>query len=231
VLAIPPEYAENLITSTGDAGRAWLAKLPDLLSSHLEQWSLAPDGPLRHGFMGIVAFVHQPDGTEAVLKITWLDDDTRWEPHTLAAWNGRGAVRLLARDDPNGALLLERLNPHDTAHELTGESAASVAGQICRRPAVPAPSTIPTVRDLAERWTTELPAAWERLGRPIAASSLTEAVTTCHELGPEQPDLLLHGDLTFDNILRADREPWLVIDPYGLAGEPAFDAAGLTPGP
>jgi streptomycin 6-kinase len=84
------------------------------------------------------------------------------------------------------------------------------------------------VRSRADAPTAdELPAAWERLGRPIAASSLTEAVTTCHELGPEQPDLLLHGDLTFDNILRADREPWLVIDPYGLAGEPAFDAASL----
>jgi streptomycin 6-kinase len=227
MLTIPPEYAENLVTSTGDAGRAWLATLPDLLAARLEEWSLTPDGPLRHGFMGIVAFVHQPDGTEAVLKITWLDDETRWEPHTLAAWNGHGAVRLLARDDPNGVLLLERLNPNHTVRELDGESAAAIAGQMCRRLAVPAPSAIPKVRDLAERWTTELPATWERLGRPLPKSTLDAAIATCHELGPDQPDLLLHGDLTFDSILRADREPWLVIDPYGLAGEPAFDAAKL----
>jgi streptomycin 6-kinase len=50
-------------------------------------------------------------------------------------------------------------------------------------------------------------------------------VAACREFGPDQPDTLLHGDLVFDNILRAEREPWLVIDPQGLRGEPAFDGA------
>jgi len=35
--------------------------------------------------------------------------------------------------------------------------------------------------------------------------------------------VLLHGDLHHENILRAQRQPWLAIDPKGLAGEPAYE--------
>ena len=35
--------------------------------------------------------------------------------------------------------------------------------------------------------------------------------------------VLLHGDLHHDNILSAERAPWLAIDPKGLVGEPAYE--------
>lgn len=35
--------------------------------------------------------------------------------------------------------------------------------------------------------------------------------------------VVLHGDLHHDNILRADREPWLAIDPHGLVGDPGSE--------
>jgi len=34
---------------------------------------------------------------------------------------------------------------------------------------------------------------------------------------------VLHGDLHHGNLLRAERAPWLAIDPKGLAGDPPFD--------
>ena len=43
---------------------------------------------------------------------------------------------------------------------------------------------------------------------------------------PDQADeVVLHQDFHGGNILRGEREPWLVIDPKPLVGEPAFDAA------
>jgi streptomycin 6-kinase len=39
---------------------------------------------------------------------------------------------------------------------------------------------------------------------------------------PSQP--LLATDLHAGNVLRADREPWLVIDPKPFVGDPAYDA-------
>ena len=35
--------------------------------------------------------------------------------------------------------------------------------------------------------------------------------------------VVLHGDLHHWNILSAEREPWLALDPKGLVGEPAYE--------
>ncbi|MGQ0670761.1 MAG: aminoglycoside phosphotransferase family protein, partial [Actinomycetota bacterium] len=63
------------------------------------------------GCVGFVAPVERADGTRAVLKISYLDDETRHEGDALAFWDGDGAVRLLDADPGIGALLLERLEP------------------------------------------------------------------------------------------------------------------------
>jgi streptomycin 6-kinase len=228
MIEIPAEFAAATIAREGEPGRTWIDALPGLVASFLDRWSLVPDGTVWHGFVGIALPVHRADGRGAILKVSWLDDDSRGEPIALAAWAGRGAVMLLERDDAAGAMLLERLDPTRSVRELDGESAARVAGALCRQLAIPVDASAFTrVSDLANRWITEIPATWTRLGQPLAEPVIDAAVATCRELGPSQPDLLLHGDLHFDNILRGERAPWLVIDPDGQVGEPAFDAAKL----
>ena len=36
-----------------------------------------------------------------------------------------------------------------------------------------------------------------------------------------------HGDLHFENVLAAEREPWLVIDPKPMSGDPHYEVAPL----
>lgn len=43
------------------------------------------------------------------------------------------------------------------------------------------------------------------------------------ELEAEPGNHLLHWDLHYGNVLAADREPWLAIDPEPLVGDPGFD--------
>ena len=43
--------------------------------------------------------------------------------------------------------------------------------------------------------------------------------------------MLLHGDLHHDNILSAERQPWLAIDPKGIVGEPAYEVGALLRNP
>lgn len=43
-------------------------------------------------------------------------------------------------------------------------------------------------------------------------------------LRPTVQDVLLATDLHAGNVLRAQREPWLAIDPKPFVGEPAYDA-------
>ncbi|HEY3189963.1 MAG TPA: aminoglycoside phosphotransferase family protein, partial [Solirubrobacteraceae bacterium] len=43
--------------------------------------------------------------------------------------------------------------------------------------------------------------------------------------------LVLHGDLHHDNVLRAEREPWLAIDPHGVVGDPGYDCGAMLYNP
>ena len=42
---------------------------------------------------------------------------------------------------------------------------------------------------------------------------------------PIEKKILLHGDIHFDNILSAKREPFLLIDPKGIIGEMGYEIA------
>ena len=45
-----------------------------------------------------------------------------------------------------------------------------------------------------------------------------------------KPDALLHDDLHYDNILQ-NGDDWLVIDPKGVMGEPAYEVAAFIRNP
>jgi streptomycin 6-kinase len=38
---------------------------------------------------------------------------------------------------------------------------------------------------------------------------------------------MIHGDLHYENVLAADREPWLVIDPKPMSGDPHYEPAPM----
>ena len=39
--------------------------------------------------------------------------------------------------------------------------------------------------------------------------------------------VIVHGDLHYENVLAADREPWLVIDPKPMSGDPHYEPAPM----
>ena len=81
----------------------------------------------------------------------------------------------------------------------------------------------PTLAGNAERWARELPERYD-------GALLDEALAAIRELVPTQERLVLcHQDLHGGNILRAEREPWLVIDSKPIVAEPAYDASRADP--
>lgn len=223
MFAVPDGYVTDFGNRDGERGARWLAGLPALADRVAKRWSLRPDGPALHGFIGVAWPVLLPDGTKAMLKISWPNDEGADEALALDVWDGRGAVRLLDRDDDDFALLLERLDPH---HSLTDEpidAATVTAGELLRRLTVPAPEALRRrLPDLAVKWTTALPADAARLGDPVPAHLLDAAVALCRELGPVAGTSMVNEDMHYFNVLRGDREPWLVIDPKPLSGDPEF---------
>ena len=207
-------------------GAQWLDGLPTLVEECAEQWELTLGPPFAGGNVSLVL----PAG-DAVLKINFPNAESEHEADALALWNGRGAVVLLAHDPGRRALLIERCDPGTTLWELDDEPEANrIAARLLLRIWQPPPEghSFRLLVDEARRWADELPSQWEALGRPFEQALVDEAVASARDLSVTQRELVVaHQDYHGGNVLRAQREPWLVIDPKPLVAEPAFDAASL----
>ncbi|MCH5674705.1 aminoglycoside phosphotransferase family protein [Streptomyces sp. CME 23] len=209
----------------GEAGRAFVAGLPERAERFLDHWELRLDGPSMHGRCALVLPVLRADGTRAVLKLQDVDEETVGEPVALRAWDGDGAARLLACDGATGTLLLERLDAGRLLNDLADTRAATlvVARLLARLTAAPAPPALRRLGDLVPQLLDRASAVLPRVPDPAERRLLADCAAAVREVADEPGDRLLHWDLHFENVLGADRAPWLAIDPKPLAGDPGFD--------
>jgi streptomycin 6-kinase len=213
-------------------GAEWLARLPRLVAECAERWSLEVGPMLPGANVAYVAPATLADGGTAVLKVNFPDVESEREADALEHWNGEGAVRLLRHDPERRALLVERCEPGDELWTVSDEeeanrTAARVLLRLWARPA-PVEHRFRLLEDEAARWAEELPAEWMSAGRPFERSLVERAAAALRELGPAQGEqVVLHQDFHGGNVLRAEREPWLAIDPKPLVGEREFDVASL----
>ncbi|MER5434266.1 aminoglycoside phosphotransferase family protein [Streptomyces sp. NPDC002588] len=227
MIEVPEAFRRGTVEREGEGAARWLAGLPSLVAELTDRWGCSADGDVRHGGVGIVVPVRRRDGAPAVVKVSFPHPGNVHEPDAFAAWGGRGAVRLHERDDARYAMLLERAYGDSLAEVADLDEIAVVGGRVSRRLAVPAPDGLPRLRDMADTWERQLVADARELDHRLSAPALDAALATVRELGRSQPDVLVHGDLHARNILRADREPWLAVDPKGWVGDPAYDAGTL----
>ncbi len=225
MIDIPGALVTEQVKNNGEAGRAFVAGLPDLVAALLERWELRIDGPPMHGVCALVVPVTAADGTRAVLKLQLLDEETAGEPVALRAWNGEHAVRLLRHDEPTGTLLLERLDAHRTLSHVADVHAAVlvIGGLLARLTSVPAPQGLRELGGIAQSLLKRTPGALARTPDPEARRLLADCAAALREVAAEPGDRLLHWDLHYDNVLAADRAPWLAIDPKPLGGDPGFE--------
>ena len=170
-----------------------------------------------------------PDGTRAVLKLVYAHRESEHEAEALERWNGEGAVRLFARDDERGAMLIERCEPGTRLSELDPNSALDVLIGLLPRLWKPAGAPLRPLEEEAGWWVDHLAEQWERAGRPFERRLLEAAVDALESLARTQGEqVLLHQDLHAENVLAAEREPWLAIDPKPLVGEREFALAPIV---
>ena len=135
-------------------------------------------------------------------------------------------MRLLARDDERRALLLERCVPGVLLAAEDADEVSITAGLVERLPgAAPSDHPFRLLADEAGRWMEEVPRRWEEGGRPFERS-LLEAAIEVFGSADRGATRLVNQDLHAGNVLRAEREPWLVIDPKPLVGEREIDGVG-----
>jgi streptomycin 6-kinase len=168
-------------------------------------------------------------GEQAVLKVQQPHRESEHEAAALERWDGDGAIRLLDHEPDEHVLLLERCEPGTPLSSVGGEAALDVFVELLPRLWKPAGAPFRMLAAEAAWWADSLEETWQRFAQPFERRLLDAALEALHELPPTQRrHVLLHQDLHGDNVLAARREPWLVIDPKPLVGEPEFAVAPIV---
>lgn len=234
MLPIPNDFARAMAEVYGDEGVEWLKRLPALVREFERRWSVCAGPPFPNLTYNYVLPARRADGTEAVLKLGVPNPELLTEFEALRLFDGRGIARLLEADAERGVLLVERLVPGMPLSILEDDDRATlIAAQVMRdlwRP-LPADHTFPSTR----RWAKGLGRLRVQFGGgtgPLPARLVEQAERLFSELhASAREPVLLHGDLHHDNILAAQRSPWLALDPKGLAGEPEYETGALLRNP
>jgi streptomycin 6-kinase len=217
------------VAGAGLTYRAWHERVPELLADAVARWQLTLGEAYPPGAAGHVARATLKDGTPVVLKLVFPHREAEHEADALAVWDGDGAVRLLAVDEAGWAFLMERCEPGVLLAHSDPDTALDVLVAILPRLWRAADGRFHTLADEVAVWLEEIPAAWELAERPIDRGLLDEAMEMLRALSTSQGEqVLLHQDLHTDNVLSAEREPWLVIDPKPLRGEREFAVAPIV---
>jgi streptomycin 6-kinase len=209
-----------------DAWSAWLDRLPGLARGILDEWGLSVDGPAMHGECALVVPVRDQDGTAAVLKVGWPHEEADEEHLALRLWAGNGAVRLMRADPHRSAMLMERLDTTDLTTVPIDEAVEVVTG-LYPRLHVPASPQFRTLSSLCDRWNERMCALPKTAGLPPRYVDRAAGLLRDLAADPQTDGRLIHTDLHFFNVLRGDREPWLVIDPKPLSGDPVYELSPL----
>jgi streptomycin 6-kinase len=227
-IVVPAELAELHEKYSGKDGRAWVAALPALAATYLDQWQLTTDGAVASGAVALIIPVSRRDGSKAVLKLQPVDDETGGEPAALRAWAGQGAVGLLDHDPSSGAMLLERLDASRDLSTMEDDFAAAkiIAELLVQLNSVPAPAGMRHLKEVAAATLAQTPQAISLAEDPEERRLLINCAARYQDLITEQIDnCLLHWDLHYYNTLSTldGAGEWKAIDPKPLGGDPGFE--------
>ncbi|MBM4210984.1 MAG: streptomycin phosphotransferase [Gammaproteobacteria bacterium] len=165
-------------------------------------------------------------GNPIILKLGLDNEALAREAFALKCFVGCGAVKVLV--EANGMLLFERAVPgafvksyFPDKEQESIEIACGVMKKL-HQANIPEDHTFPHIKD----WLTALDKDWNIPNHYLQkAKKLRDELLQTSKL-----DVLLHGDLRHDNILQ-NGDDWVVIDPKGVVGEPAYEVADFIRNP
>ena len=206
-------------------GTAWLDQLPRIITDLKRRWSLTLGPPFEEeASCSWVAPCVRQDGTPVVLKLGLPHMEAENEIDGLLFWNGDPTVFVLEADLELNAMLLERCEPGTILRERPENEQDQVIAKLLRRLWRTLPEVHP-FRPLSEMIAAWVKGSMEQSDRWFDAGLAREGLGIFEALLNDAPcDVLLATDLHAGNVLRAQREPWLVIDPKPFYGDPAYDA-------
>jgi streptomycin 6-kinase len=227
---LPENLVHGVAVDPAPERHRWLDTLAGTVAALAREWDLQLGDPYQPGGQcSWVAPARGPGGEPFVLKVGWLHPEARREADALRFWDGNGSVMVHADRvaDDTIALLLERCEPGLPLTTLAEPDQDPVVCGLLRAlwREVPTGHTFPSLEAMCQMWADEYADAAEREPPELDQGIARDGLELFRSLAASADrHVLLATDLHAENVLSAEREPWLVIDPKPHVGDPAYDA-------
>ncbi len=218
-------FESNILNIYGEKGKEWLINLPELVKNSVLEFELTNLQPATNLSYNYILSAMQ-NNKHVILKFSFDKESLKKEADALNAFRDCGAVKLLAQKEDR--LLLERIMPGTTLRSYFPEREIEALEIICEvinklhRAEIPQNHNFCYLKDML-RVLDDKHKINDRLlekGRFYRDELLASRAA----------DILLHGDLHHDNILKNSND-WVFIDPKGVIGEPAYEICGFIRNP
>ncbi len=218
-------FQRTVVNTWGRAGQVWLSRLPMFIEELSSHWQLDDIQPVKNMSYHYVALARQASQTPVVLKIGCDPQLTFDEYCALKHFDGQGAVRILDINKKYNALLLERAIPGDTLKALYPDNLDVVIDAYAKLvKMLERPLGNRSGYTHVNQWCQSI----DRIEDSRVEYCFIEKAQSIRSLllASSQHEYLCHGDLHLDNVLQ-HKDECLAIDPKGIIGERAFEAAAF----
>ena len=229
------ELKKNIISMYNDEGKQWLDSLPEITAKIANEHSLSGLTPVNNMTFNYVASGYQND-KPIILKIGMNSKALTKESSCLKAFAKHAVAKVIA-DDTN-MIIMQRAVPGSTLKDHFPDNDIYATKILCasikelHKASIPESHNFYHLSELFKTLDQKL---------DIPDEILTKAKHLRDDLlKSTTKEVLLHGDLHHDNILKNGDRPvdrsfgasgWLVIDPKGFIGDPAFEPAAYLCNP
>src|SRR3954471_13118455 len=121
MLELPEHFVKTIQGVYGEKGAVWIASLSQILASVAERYQLTLAAPFALSYNYVCAAT-SADGTPVVLKLGPPNPEFNTEVAALRHYDIAGCVQLLEADPDAGVMIMERILPGVTLHELTRDN-------------------------------------------------------------------------------------------------------------
>lgn len=215
------EFEENIKKLFGDSGKAWLQDLPALVESTANKYSLSELVPVDNMTFHYVAKGYQGK-QPIVLKMGFDRERMVNEAKWLSAYSTPAATMFAQGDD---LLLMQQAIPGYSLRTCFPKDDLLIFCDLVTRLHSIDIAPVHGVKSLKDVLFVL------NENHDIPESILKQARQFRDQLlGTTTQQVLLHGDLHHDNILKHGND-WLIVDPQGYMGDPVFEVTAFLLNP
>lgn len=218
-------FEQNIVTIYGEKGQEWLNELPTILTNLINQYGLSQLEPVANMSFNYVAkgFLNEKP---IIVKLGLDRKALLKEAQCLKTFEAHATPTVIVNRD--NMIIMECAVPGTTLKQHFPLRELEAIGILCHvinslhSAKIPIEHNFYHIKDLLQTLDKE----------PDIPNSFLKKACKLRDtlLRTTTKEVLLHGDLHHDNILK-NSHGWMVIDPKGFIGDPAFEPAAYICNP